>query len=99
MVKQQARFHLVMLLGRYNNSLADTFANNFHHRERERSSDKSEITEINDFWYDRMRGRDPLAAKSIRDLPTGNIDDWLHGFERIIDRILDSEGDVCRRSA
>lgn len=99
MVKQQARFHLVMLLGRYSNSLADTFANNFHHRERERSSDKSEITEINDFWYDRVRRQDPLAAKDIRALPTSNIDDWLHGFERIIDRILDIEGGPCRRSA
>lgn len=99
MVKHQARFHLVMLLGRYSNPLADSFANSFKHRERERSSDKSEIIEINDFWYNRVAGYDAMAAKAIRDLPTGNIDDWLRGFERVIDRILDIEGSLCRRSA
>lgn len=100
MVKQQARFHLTMLLSRYSNPLADVFADQFHHRERERSSDKSEITEINEFWYDRVRMLDPMAAKLIRELPDNNIDQWIAGFRRdVMDRILTLEDRLCRQSA
>lgn len=100
MVKQQARFHLTMLLSRYSNPLADAFAVNFTHRERERSSNKSEILEINDFWYNRVRGLDPMAAKLIRELPVTDIDAWIDAFDRkVINRLLAVKGELCRANA
>lgn len=100
MVKQQARFHLTMLLSRYSNPLADEFAVSFCHRERERSSNKSEILEINEYWYQRVRGLDAMAAKLIRELPVNDIDDWIEAFDkRIIDRLLSVKGQLCRAGA
>lgn len=100
MVRQTARFHLTMLLSKYNNRMADMFAVSFEHRERERSSDKSEIIEINDFWYQRVRPYDAIAAKYIRELPVDNIDDWLDQFDkRVIDRLLAIKDSLCRANA
>lgn len=97
MVRQTARFHLTMLLSRYNNRLADMFAVKFEHRERERSSDKSEIIEINDFWYNCVRPYDAMAAKYIRELPVDNIDSWLDQFDkRVIDRLLAIKDKLCQ---
>jgi exosome complex RNA-binding protein Rrp4 len=66
MVKNTAQFHMTMLLSRYSNSLADMFQMEFQHRERERSSDRSEITEINDYWYARICEYDARAAKELQ---------------------------------
>ncbi|AGX01895.1 hypothetical protein CF95_gp173 [Erwinia phage PhiEaH1] len=83
MVKQDARFHLVMMLSRYSNRVANYFERRFEHAPRERSSNKSEMREINEWFTVFLDEKDPVAAKRARELPVeGSIDQWIRAFER-----------------
>ena len=83
MIKQDARFHLVMMLSRYSNRVANYFERRFEHAPRERSSNKSEMREINEWFTDLLGEKDPVAAKRARELPVnGSIDVWIRAFER-----------------
>lgn len=98
MVKNTAQFHMTMLLSRYSNSLADMFQMEFQHRERERSSDRSEITEINDYWYARICEYDARAAKDIADLPNSTVQEWIRAFDsRIINHLIALLDNLCPR--
>ena len=98
MVKNTAQFHLTMLLSGYSNALADMFQLEFHHRARERSSDRSEIAEINEFWYQRVRDYDAHAANEINKLPNDNVTDWIRAFDsRIINYLIKLIDDLCPR--
>jgi hypothetical protein len=90
MVKQEARFHLVMMLSRYSHRAANYFERRFEHTARERSSNKSEMREINEWWTTMLSERNPVAAKRARELPVdGTIDTWLNAFERdLVDDVV-----------
>lgn len=90
MVKQEARFHMVMLLSRVSNPAANRFEAAFEHEERDRSSHKAEMREINTFWQNELQGISALSAKKARELPTDRgIDEWLEAFRRdLLDTIV-----------
>lgn len=81
MVRQEARFHMVMLLSSYSNRAANMFERRFQHEERVRSSDRVEMQEINTFWERELKSLSPLASRSAAELSTTKgIDAWLDDF-------------------
>lgn len=82
MTKEEARFHLIMMLSRHSQRAANKFGRKFEHSARERSSHKAEMKEINDFWYNELLDLDPVVAARALDLPVNrSIDVWLRCFE------------------
>lgn len=90
MVRQEARFHMTMLLAQYSNRIANRFESSFEHRERVRSSNKAEMLEINEFWSDILKDNSPEASRHCDTLPVDHgIDVWLDNFNaKVINHIL-----------
>ncbi|ATA65413.1 hypothetical protein CPT_Moabite_162 [Serratia phage Moabite] len=81
MVRQEARFHMAMLLAQYSNRIANRFESSFEHRERVRSSNKAEMLEINEFWSGVLKNDSPEASRYCETLPVDRgIDVWLDSF-------------------
>lgn len=81
MVRQEARFHMSMLLAQYSNPIANRFDDMFEHRERVRSSNKAEMVEINEFWASQLKNVSPEASRKCEELPVDSgIDIWLDNF-------------------
>lgn len=81
MVRQEARFHMVMLLSSYSNRAANQFEQRFRHEERVRSSDRVEMQEINGFWEKELKRVSPKASRIVSQLSTTEgIDIWLEQF-------------------
>lgn len=85
MLRFEARFHMVMLLNEYSVRVANLFESQFEHQERVRSSDKAEMTEINQFWTDELRDCCPAAAHRVGSVRVDEgIDQWLRDFRESI---------------
>lgn len=85
MVRQEARFHMTMLLSQYSHGVANMFDNKFSHEERVRSSNRVEMQEINQFWEKELKNISPKASRIVVSLPTENgIDAWLHDFQESV---------------
>lgn len=81
MVRQEARFHTAMLLSDHSNRLANIFDARFEHQNRERSSNRMEMLELNEWWANELR---PMSAVMSRRTQTLRVDDgietWLDEF-------------------
>ncbi|UKS71996.1 hypothetical protein MOA67_gp130 [Klebsiella phage KpLz-2_45] len=86
MVRQEARFHMTMLLSQYSHGVANLFDRKFNHEERVRSSNRVEMQEINAFWEKELKTISPRASRNVLQISTDNgIDAWLSDFS---DRVL-----------
>lgn len=85
MVRQDARFHLAMLLAQYSHAAANRFDVGFDHQDRVRSSNRIEMQELNEWWGKELR---PLSAKASRNALKLNtergIDVWVGEFEETV---------------
>lgn len=81
MVRNEALFHMSMLLARYSNRAANEFVSRFEHQARVRSSDRAEMQEINEFWGKELSKINPRAARAANTLPVdAGIDFWISQF-------------------
>ncbi|CAM8750643.1 hypothetical protein MOC16_gp072 [Klebsiella phage vB_KpM_FBKp24] len=90
MVRQEARFHMTMLLSQYSHGVANLFTNKFEHEERVRSSNRVEMQEINEFWEKELKAISPKASRNAIRVSTENgIDAWLSDFgENVLPDII-----------
>lgn len=85
MVRQDARFHLAMLLAQYSNAAANRFDVRFDHQERVRSSNRIEMQELNEWWSVELRPLSPKASRNALRLDTeSGIDSWIDQFEKTV---------------
>lgn len=85
MVRQDARFHLAMLLAQYSNLVANKFDVRFDHQERVRSSNRIEMQELNEWWSGELRPLSPKASRNALRLNTeSGIDSWIDQFEKTV---------------
>lgn len=82
MVRQDARFHLAMLLAQYSNGVANKFDAEFEHQERVRSSNRIEMQELNEWWGGELRPFSAKASRNALNLNTEDgIDNWINQFQ------------------
>lgn len=91
MVRNDARFHLVMLISEYSHAHANAFEDKFKHADKQRSSDRAEMQEINEFFGRELRRYTKVGADTALNLETEKgVDFWLREFRRkMIDYILE----------
>lgn len=91
MVRNDARFHLVMLIAEYSNARANAFEDMFKHAEKQRSSDRAEMVEINEFFGRVLRPFTRVGADAALNLETEKgVDYWLKDFRRkVIDYVVE----------
>lgn len=91
MVRNDARFHLVMLISEYSHARANAFEALFEHAEKQRSSDRSEMQEINEFFGRELRPFSRIASDIAVNLETSKgVDHWLREFrKKLISYIVD----------
>lgn len=83
MVRNDARFHLVMLISEFSHARANAFEDMFDHAEKQRSSDRAEMQEINEFFGRELRPFTRVGADIALSLETERgIDYWLREFRR-----------------
>lgn len=82
MVRNDARFHLVMLISSHSHRQANAFEALFTHADKQRSSDRAEMQEINDFWARELRSFTRVGADVASNLETDRgVDFWLKEIE------------------
>lgn len=82
MIRNDARFHLVLLISRYSIKKANAFNAIFEHKDRQRSSNRSEMQEINEFWAQELRSFSRVGAEAALNLEIDRgIDRWLRDFQ------------------
>lgn len=85
MTSYEPKLHMCCLLAQYSDDLADYFTNRFRHRDRNRSSYKIEMRDINEWWKEELSAYSPGDARLIDNLPIDDgIDEWLDAFDDII---------------
>lgn len=83
MVRNDARYYLVMLISEFNHSKANAFEALFHHREKQRSSDRAEMQEINEFFGRALRPFNKVGADVALNLTVDRgIDVWLQEIRK-----------------
>jgi len=81
MVRNDARFHLVCLIAEYSHARANAFEAMFKHSDKQRSSDRSEMQEINEFFGRELRPFTRVGSDIAYNLNTNRgVDRWLSEF-------------------
>lgn len=90
MVRNNARFHLVMLIAEYSNARANAFEDLFVHVKKQRSSDRAEMVEINEFFGRVLRPFTRVGSDIALSLETEKgVDHWLKQFRsKMIDYVI-----------
>lgn len=90
MIRNDARFHLVCLIAEYSNPRANAFEALFKHSNKQRSSDRSEMQEINEFFGRELRPFTRVGSNIAVSLDTTRgVDHWLSEIrDRLIDYII-----------
>lgn len=93
MVRNEARFQLVMLISEYSQYRANAFNRLFTHKDRQRSSNRSEMQEINDFWSKELRRFSEVGSERALSLEVNKgVDYWLNEFKkRLMHYVLEWE--------
>lgn len=91
MVRQEARFHTAMLLSEHSHHLANMFDARFEHQSRERSSNRMEMLELNDWWASQLKPLSPVMSRRVSHLKVDEgIDQWLGEFRtKILPFVID----------
>lgn len=90
MVRNDARFHLVMMLAETSNRIANTFNRDFEHSDKQRSSNRTEMMEINEWWARELKRSTAVGADAVLGLTVDRgVDVWIKQFRsRVLPYII-----------